>query len=120
MMRPRLPFLAIPFIALASAPSAAAQDHWGAVAAGPDGAAAQAIEQSSRGTAREAAIKSCGGRCTHLVTFYRACAAIATGAGGYGWAAGPSVQDTGERALQFCMQRGKDCRLRIVACSGND
>lgn len=110
--------LAAPFLAI-SAP-AAGQDHWGAVAAGPDEAVAQAIEQSSRGAARAAAIKGCNGRCTYLVTFYRACAAIATRTGGYGWAAGANVQEAGERALRFCAQRGSDCRLRVVACSGND
>ncbi len=100
---------------------AAAQNHWGAVAAAPDGAAAQAIEQASRGAARDAALKNCGQRCRYLVTFYRACAAIATGTdGSYGWAAGSTVQETGERALQFCAQRNRECRLRVVACSGND
>ena len=114
----RFPVFAIPLLVLA--PQAAAQDHWGAVATGPDGTAAQAIEQSSRGAAREAALKVCQSRCTYLVTFYRACAAIATGSGAYGWAAGATVQDTGERALRFCTQRAQDCRLRVVACSGND
>jgi len=119
-MKALLAVLALVLVAAAPIP-AAAQNHWGAIAASQDGAAAQAIEQASRDAARAAAIKNCQGRCTYLVTFYRACAAIATdGSGGYGWAAGPSVEETGERALRFCGQRHRDCRLRIVACSGND
>ena len=113
-------FAAALFAAIGALP-AAAQNHWGAVAASPGGAAAQAIEQPSRDAARTAAVKNCQDRCSYIVTFYRACAAIATGGtGGYGWAAGSSVEETGERALRFCAQRNKDCQLRIVACSGND
>jgi len=104
----------------AGAQPAAAQDHWGAVAAAPGEAAGQAIEQPSRAAARAAAIKACNGRCSYLVTFYRTCAAIATGTGAYGWAAARSVEDAGTQALRFCGQRAADCRLRIVACSGND
>jgi hypothetical protein len=99
---------------------AAAQNHWGAVAASPGEAAGQAIEQPSRTAARAAAIQACQGRCRYLVTFYRSCAAIATGTNAYGWAAAGNVQDAGSRALGFCGQRAADCRLRIVACSGND
>jgi hypothetical protein len=105
---------------LASGAPAAAQSHWGAVAASPGEAAGQAIEQPTRGAAREAAIRACQGRCSYLVTFYRMCAAIATGTNAYGWAAGGNVQDAGNRALGFCSQRAADCRLRVVACSGND
>lgn len=119
-MKALLPVIALTLAAAGPMP-AAAQNHWGAIAAAPDGAAAQAIEQANRNAARAAAIKNCQGRCTYLVTFYRACAAIATdGSAGYGWAAGASVAETGERALRFCAQRHRDCRLRIVACSGND
>ena len=100
--------------------TAAAQDHWGAVAASPGEAAGQAIEQPSRAAARAAAIQSCQGRCSYLVTFYRSCAAIATGTNTYGWAAARTVQEAGNRALGFCGQRTNDCRLRVVACSGND
>lgn len=99
---------------------AAAQSHWGAVAASPGEAAGQAIEQPSRAAARTAAIRACEGRCSYLVTFYRACAAIATGTNAYGWAAAGNVHDAGRRALAFCGQRAADCRLRVVACSGND
>jgi len=105
---------------LAGALPAAAQDHWGAVAAAPGDAAGQAIEQPSRAAARAAAIEDCKGRCSYLVTFYRSCAAIATGTGAHGWAATRNVEDAGTQALRFCGQRAADCRLRVVACSGND
>lgn len=102
------------------AASARAQDHWGAVAAGPDGASAQAVAQPSREAARAAAIKGCGGRCTHLVTFYRACGAIAIRTGGFGWAVSATAKEAGDGAVRFCAQRGEDCSVRIAACSGND
>jgi hypothetical protein len=106
--------------ALAVTNPVAAQNHWGAVAAAPDEFSGQAIEQPSRAAARQAAIRDCRGRCSYLVTFYRACAAIATGGGAYGWAAARNVQEAGEQALRFCGQRSAACRLRVVACSGND
>jgi len=106
------------FVALAA--SVQAQEHWGAVAAGPDGALARALAQPSRAAARDAAIKACQGRCTHLVTFYRACGAIATGVGGYGWAVVAGAREAGEGALRFCARKGQDCRVRVAACSGND
>lgn len=116
----RRPGLLAAAILASAAPPAAAQDHWGAVAAAPGDVAGQAIEQPSRSAARAAAIKDCKGRCSYLVTFYRSCAAIATGTGAYGWAATRNVDEAGTQALKFCGQRAADCRLRVVACSGND
>lgn len=99
---------------------ALAQDHWGAVAAGSGDTMVQAIGLPNRAAARAAALRDCRGRCRYLVTFYRSCAAIATGTRAYGWAAGGSLHDSAAHALRFCGRRTDDCRLRVVACSGVD
>ncbi|MCW5773261.1 MAG: DUF4189 domain-containing protein, partial [Rhodospirillaceae bacterium] len=113
-LRPSLILVIFSVAAAGAVHPASAQNYWGAVATGPGGGMVQAIGQPSRAAARAAALRDCRGRCRYLVTFYRSCAAIATGTGAYGWAAGGGLHAVGAQALRFCRQRAADCRLRAV------
>ena len=111
--------------AIALAPSAAMADCeigncWGAVAYGPRGSWAYAVNYPTRGIAERVAQNRCGGRCNHVLTFQNSCGAYASGPsarGYYGWGnamSGPAAQ---ARALQECNARGPYCEVRVWGCT---
>jgi|SoiMethySBSTD1v2_1073268.scaffolds.fasta_scaffold1132013_1 hypothetical protein len=111
--------------AIALAPSAAMADCqvgncWGAVAYGPRGSWAYAVNYPARGIAERVAQNRCGGRCNHVLTFQNSCGAYASGPsarGYYGWGnamSGPAAQ---ARALQECNARGPYCEVRVWGCT---
>lgn len=112
---------AVAILGFAAAP-AFAQDagHWGAIAIGPRGESAWAQGLATREHAREAVRMNCGDRCHRVLTFYRTCAAYATGtAAGYGWAAGGTIDDVKNRALGHCQNRTPNCQVRVSLCTDN-
>jgi len=111
--------------AVALAPTAAFADCqigncWGAVAYGPRGAWAYAVNYGARHIAERVAQNRCGGRCNHVLTFHNSCGAYASGPsahGHYGWGnamSGPAAQ---ARALQECNARGPSCAVRVWGCT---
>ncbi len=109
-------------VALAAAPSVALADCetgncWGAVAYGPDGAWAYAVNHASRAEASQAAQAECGGRCTRVLTFQNSCGAYATGDDAYGWGNDMSRAGAEARALAECNARTSNCQVRVWGCT---
>jgi hypothetical protein len=103
--------------ATALAPQAALADCqigncWGAVAYGPGGAWAYAVNHPTRQAASQIAQGQCRGRCTRVLTFKNSCGAYATGANGYGWGNAPTRAQAEGRALQECAARTQACAGR--------
>ena len=124
MKRIRLGLIALAALAgLAMAPSAAQANCqigncWGAVAYGPGGAWAYAVNHQTRNIAAQVARNQCGGNCTHVLTFQNSCGAYASGAGdGYGWGNAGSRQAAEARALQECNARTSGCAIRVWGCT---
>jgi hypothetical protein len=110
-------------IALApSIASAACQvgNCWGAVAYGPRGAWAYAVNYPTRAIAGGQAQQRCGGRCTHVLTFQNSCGAYASGPSAssyYGWGNAMSRGAAETRAMQECNARGPNCAIRVWGCT---
>lgn len=107
---------------LAMAPSAARAectvgDCWGAVAYGPGGAWAYAVNHPSRAAASQAAQAECKGNCTHVLTFHNSCGAYASGPDGYGWGNAGDREGAQERALAECNARSSSCAVRVWGCT---
>lgn len=94
-----------------------AGDCWGAVAHGPNGAWAYAINYASRATAANAAEKRCRGRCTNVLTFHNSCGAYALGRGGYGWGNGQSKETAQQKAMSECRARAEQCVISVWGCT---
>lgn len=92
-------------------------DCWGAVAFGPGGAWAYAINEPSREDAARAAQRQCGGDCTNVLTFHNSCGAYASGSGGYGWGNASNREDAEERAMEECEKVASGCRIRVWGCT---
>lgn len=90
---------------------------WGAVAYGPGGAWAYAVNFASRGWADRAARNNCRGRCTNVLTFHNSCGAYASGPYGYGWGNAPSRYQAEAIALQQCNARSPNCGVRVWGCT---
>ncbi len=90
---------------------------WGAVAYGPGGAWAYAVDFGSRGAAGRAAQNRCGGRCTHVLSFHNSCGAYATGPYGYGWGNAPTRYQAEVIAMQQCNARSPNCGVRVWGCT---
>src|SRR5258706_14079188 len=104
---------------LALAPAAARADCtpgdcWGAVAYGPGGAWAYAVNHPTRDAAGQAAQAECGNTCTNVLTFHNSCGAYATSSSAYGWGNASTREDAEERALQEC---GAGCTVRVWGCT---
>jgi hypothetical protein len=106
-------------LCLSGAPAAAQNaGHWGAIAIGPRGESAWAQGLATRRDAREAVRLNCADRCHRVLTFYRTCAAYATGNGpGFGWAAGGELEDMKARALRRCEGLAANCQVRVSLCA---
>jgi hypothetical protein len=110
-------------LALASAGAAAqeqwSEKRWGAIAFGPGGHAAYAINQASMGQAVESAISACGTGCTASMAFDSGCAAVAVNPD---MAIGISVtrhrSRAAVRALNRCDRRAAGCEIVAQACTG--
>ncbi len=90
---------------------------WGAVAYGPGGAWAYAVNEPTRQAASAAAQARCGGRCQRVLTFQNSCGAYASGDDAYGWGNAPSRQAAESRALQECSARTSNCSIRVWGCT---
>jgi len=123
MKRIRLTLLGLlAFAGLAIMPAQAAADCvpgncWGAVAYGPGGAWAYAVDFGTRGSASRAAQGRCGGRCTHVLSFHNSCGAYATGPYGYGWGNAGTRYAAEVRAIQECNARSPGCAVRVWGCT---
>jgi len=104
--------------AAASAGSCGYNQCWGAVAIGPNGAYGWSHSYSNENDAYWSAQNGCEGDCNVVKTFYNTCGAIASspnGAWGWGW---HNDQELAESiAMNYCMDNGYDCRVRVWACS---
>jgi hypothetical protein len=111
--------------AVAAAPSAAFADCrvgncWGAVAYGPRGVWAYAVNYPARHVAERVAQNRCGGRCNHVLTFHNSCGAYASGPSAYshyGWGNAMSRGAAEARAMQECNARGPYCQVRVWGCT---
>jgi hypothetical protein len=111
--------------AIALAPSsayAACQigDCWGAVAFGPGGSWAYAVNYPTRGIAGRAAQRRCGGTCNHVLTFKNSCGAYASGPNAnayYGWGNAMTRGAAEAIALRECGARGPYCQVRVWGCT---
>jgi hypothetical protein len=111
--------------AIALAPTAALADCqigncWGAVAYGPGGSWAYAVNYSTREIASRMAQRRCGGRCNHVLTFHNSCGAYASGPSAYshyGWGNAMSRQAAEQRAIYECNIRGPNCQVRVWGCT---
>jgi serine/threonine-protein kinase len=90
---------------------------WGAVAFGPNGAWAYAVNYSTRGQAGSMALRKCQGRCTRYLTFRNSCGAYASGRGAYGWGNAHTRRQAESRALLECRRRTSGCRVRVWGCT---
>ncbi|WP_296763542.1 DUF4189 domain-containing protein [Sediminimonas sp.] len=91
---------------------------WGAVGFGPGGAWGYAHGQRSAQQAHDVAQNGCGWACTEMRTFYNACAAIAVADNGaWGWATEKNRELAESSAMNYCMDNGFNCRVRVWSCS---
>lgn len=90
----------------------------GAVAIGPSGEWGYAHSRWSEEDAYNVAQDGCGWGCTTVKTFANTCGAIAVadnGAWGFGT---ESTRELAEStAVNWCMDVGRNCRVRVWACS---
>jgi len=123
MTRVRFTFAMLAALAgFAMAPAAARADCapgdcWGAVAYGPGGVWAYAVNHPTRAAAGQTAQSECGNTCTNVLTFHNSCGAYATGPDGYGWGNASNREDAEERALQECGSRSESCAVRVWGCT---
>ena len=115
-------FGAMALAGMALAPAAAQAacnvgNCWGAVAYGPGGAWAYAVNYSTRQAAGQAAQARCSGTCTNVLTFHNSCGAYATGSSGYGWGNAMDRRGAEVRALQECSARSANCAVRVWGCT---
>jgi subtilisin family serine protease len=111
--------------ALALAPSAAnaacyTGNCWGAVAYGPYGSWAYAVDYPARQIAARVAQRNCGGRCNHVLTFQNSCGAYASGPSSYqhyGWGNASTRYQAEAIAMQECNARGPYCAVRVWGCT---
>ena len=121
MTRFRLAGLAI-LAGVSLAPAAARADCqlgdcWGAVAFGPRGLWAYAVNHPTRELAGETALAQCRGGCTNVLTFYNSCGAYASGPAGYGWGNAQTRAQAEDRALAECAARTPSCAVRVWGCT---
>lgn len=103
------------FLALAASP-AAAQDKYGAVAVGPNGAYGWAVDYDTENAAAEAALKECGSECDDI-TFVNSCASIAIGNQSGAWGVGDSRAEAERNALAECSEKGAGCSIKVWGCT---
>lgn len=111
-------------LAVLSAPSAGFSGScgyancWGAVAAGPGTIFGYAYGHPSPEAAARIAQQGCKGRCDKLETFANACAAIAVADNGaWGWAYEKNRDLAESSAMNYCMDYGSNCQVRVWTCS---
>ena len=108
--------------ALTTNPVAAGQcgyDYcWGAVAIGQAGQTGWSYGQASESAANGVAQDGCGWNCTVVRTFYNACAAIAVADNGaWGWAYEKNRELAESSAMNYCMDNGYNCTVKVWSCS---
>jgi Domain of unknown function (DUF4189) len=89
---------------------------WGAVAFGPGGAWAYAVNHPTRELAQLEARNRCQA-CNRVLTFHNSCGAYASGPDGYGWGNASSREGAEERAMYECKVRSSECVLRVWGCT---
>ncbi len=91
---------------------------WGAVAVGNNGAWGTAYGQYSESAAVNRAQSGCQGNCNIVRAFYNSCAAIAMADnGGWGWATEKNRELAESSAMNYCMDYGRNCRVKVWSCS---
>lgn len=93
---------------------------WGAVAYGPGGAWAYAVDYPTRGAAAAAAQRRCSGTCNHVLSFHNSCGAYASGPSAnshYGWGNASSRGAAEAIAMRECNLRGPYCQVRVWGCT---
>lgn len=91
---------------------------WGAVAIGPGSAYGFSHGYGSERDAINVAQQGCQYDCNVVRTFYNTCAAIAVadnGGWGWGWHAQRELAES--TAMNYCMDQGRNCRVRVWSCS---
>lgn len=115
-------FVALALVSLIAGPAAAgdcgSSKCWGAVGIGANGAYGFAYGYVYESDAVSVAQNGCAGNCNNIRTFYNTCGAMASGsnqAWGYGWAGTRAQAEA--NALGFCRENGRNCIVRVWACS---
>ena len=109
------PLAAVLFLAFAAAP-ALAQDKYGAVAVGPNGAYGWAVDYDTEKGAADAALKECGNDCDGI-TFVNSCASIALGSQAGAWGVGDSRAEAERNALAECSKKSAGCAIKVWGCT---
>lgn len=123
MNKLKLAFLGmLAFVGLALMPASARADCqigdcWGAVAYGPGGAWAYAVDFPTRSLAARAAQARCRGTCTNVLSFHNSCGAYATGPSGYGWGNAATRGQAEVLAMRQCNARTPNCGVRVWGCT---
>lgn len=111
-------FLLLLSCSAASAGSCGYDYCWGAVAIGSDGAWGWSKGHLSENEAKISAQNGCEGQCSNFRTFYNTCGSIAVadnGAWGFGWHNDKDLAQS--TAMNYCMDGGYNCQVRVWACS---
>jgi len=110
--------IALALVAPVSASACGYEYCWGAVAIGPAGEWGYSYGQWSEESAYNVAQDGCGWGCTVVQTFYNTCAAIAVADNGaWGWATEKNRELAESSAVNWCMDNGRNCRVRVWTCS---
>lgn len=120
--------VALAATALASAPTAAFAQYFGAIGLSPSsGALGWGIDYPTRQGAEEAAIRNCrkfggefGRDCRIAEVFQNGCAAIAVGDRGYASASSNSRTQATQESLDICRAESRNCSvMRWICTSGS-
>ena len=105
-------------LSLSVAPAAQAQELWGAVLVGPNGAHGWSTNQWTEQAAEDLAMSYCEHQCTQGFTFYDSCGAIAVGWDEAFWGNGDTQYEAEEEALFACQSEvGGGCAIEVWACT---
>ena len=120
--RTAMTLLGAAFLTLLSAPTASAEDTWGAIALSPStGAIGYSYRHQTEDDAGYDAYNRCSGYaddCEVVVNFVNACGAVAYGrGGGYGVAWNADGNAAQRRALSECQARTTQCKILRWQCS---
>jgi serine/threonine-protein kinase len=118
----RVALMGAALLAIVSAPSAAADDTWGAIALSQSsGAIGYSYRHAYEDDAGYDAVNRCSAHardCKVVVTFVNACGAVAYGrGGGYGVAWNANAKAAQRRAMAECQARTRQCRILRWQCS---
>ena len=111
---------AVALAVISSAVTAAADDHYGAIAYSTDnGMYGYTYDYTALSSAEMDALKNCGdAACMIILWFKNSWGALAIGDGNaYGAATAASKDDAETSAMTFCSQQAKNCKVAQWVCS---